>query len=382
MSIMKLGMATFLATLVAACSSVTTVSRGTPVDRPAVAPRTIQVAFHDVPYRTEKNLRIGYTLTTWEYEKENLELQKIVVLDPETRVVLLILDKVNLPLIYKDPLVGPPYFVWDRLHAYYLSLQLPIPLEQTPPKTVSHRFIFKETKTLKEVTVEGGTFSPRTGETPVVISSPLKGKNLAYINQSTISYNFNVLLFTGGEILSTGRYALDALRFSDDLEKYFQGDSKVNSSYFMYGATLHAVADGVVVALQDGLPENSGDARDLTFTTAQELPGNYVVLDIGGGRYATYAHCIPRTFRVRIGDRVREGDPIALVGNSGNSTAPHLRFQITDGPDLFTSRGLPFVLKDYTKKGTFSRSTGKGEVLPPQRVTGAMMEETTIFDVN
>ena len=82
----------FLAAFISACGSDNSSSQN------------IYVAFHDVPYRTEKFLRIGYTLKTWEYEKDRLELQKIIVPDDDTKAELLVIEKENLPKIYKDPL--------------------------------------------------------------------------------------------------------------------------------------------------------------------------------------------------------------------------------------------------------------------------------------
>ncbi|MHB8907653.1 MAG: M23 family metallopeptidase [Syntrophales bacterium] len=356
----------FLAALIAACGSDNSSSPN------------IQVAFHDVPYPTEKYLRIGYTLKTWEYEKENLELQKIIVLDDNSRAELMVIGKEDLPKIYKDPLESSPYFVWDRLTNYYLSIQLPIPLGRTPPAAVSHRFIFKDTRNLSEVAIAGGAFSPRLKETPVVIASPLKGKNLVYFNQSNLGYHFYTLFPINGGIFRPERYAFDSLQMNDGLTAIFEGDPKVNASYFNYGSTLYAVADGVVVSVQDGLPENSGDARDVTFKTTLELAGNFLVLDIGGGRYAYYCHCIPHSFLVRAGDRVKEGDPIARLGNSGNSTGPHLHFQLTDGPGFFSSNGIPFVLKGYTKTGEVEEPP---VFVPPTSVTGSLMENTTAFRV-
>lgn len=107
---------------------------------------------------------------------------------------------------------------------------------------------------------------------------------------------------------------------------------------------------------------------------------------LGGGRYAFYAHCIPGSFLVKEGDRVKEGDPIALLGNSGNSNGPHLHFQITDGPDIFMSNGQPFVLKQYTKTGE-ARDWFTGDpniLLQPgqyENVSNAMMEVSTAFSV-
>jgi hypothetical protein len=347
------------------------------------SPEKIKIAFDDIPYKTEKNLRIGYTLQTWEYEKEGFELQQIKVLDKDSMEELCVIEKENLPKIYKDPISPDPYFTFDTLTNYYLSIQLPIPLGKTPPKAVFHRLLFKKIADSSEVTVEGAAFSPRASESPMVISSPLKGKNMVFLNQSNNGYHFCVLIFTGGVIFRPERYAFDMIEPSDDLAELTSGDPAKNTSYFHYGKTIYAVADGVVGRIQDGLPENSGNAQDITFSTSAELPGNYLMQDLGGGKYAFYGHCIPGSFLVKEGDRIKEGDPIARLGNSGNSSGPHLHFQITDGPDFFMSNGQPFVLKQYTKTGE-ADTEGSSIVLQPnqyQTFTNAMMEVSTVFRV-
>ena len=72
--------------------------------------------------------------------------------------------------------------------------------------------------------------------------------------------------------------------------------------------------------------------------------GNYVALDIGNGKYALYAHVQPGSLRVKVGDRVKRGQVLALLGNSGNSTEPHVHFQIADGPTFLSSEGLPYAI--------------------------------------
>lgn len=71
--------------------------------------------------------------------------------------------------------------------------------------------------------------------------------------------------------------------------------------------------------------------------------GNHLVLDLGNGTYAAYAHLQRGSLTVREGDRVRAGQPIARCGNSGNSSEPHLHFQLMDGPDPDAARGVPFT---------------------------------------
>ncbi|MYQ53360.1 MULTISPECIES: M23 family metallopeptidase [unclassified Streptomyces] len=123
-----------------------------------------------------------------------------------------------------------------------------------------------------------------------------------------------------------------------------------------FGAPLLAVADGTVVHASDGqrdhLSRNSGPAlaylmlieasvRDMA--GAHRIVGNHLVLDLGGGTYAMYAHLRRGSLRVRAGDTVRAGEQLARCGNSGNSTEPHVHFQLMDHPDLDVARGVPFT---------------------------------------
>ena len=60
-----------------------------------------------------------------------------------------------------------------------------------------------------------------------------------------------------------------------------------------------------------------------------------------GGTYALYAHLAPGSVAVSPGQRVRVGEVLGRVGHSGNSTAPHLHFQLMDSPDPWQARGIP-----------------------------------------
>ena len=331
----------------------------------------IEVVLNDIPYSTEKNLLIGYMLSTWEFEREGLTLDKIVVLHDDTSAVLQTIEKASLPKIYKGDLGNVLGYQFDTLTRYFISLRLSVPLGQAVPRAIRHRLVFSNGRT-----VEGGVLSPRTGESPLMIASPVRGSRQVFMNQSTMAYHFDAMFLFHGGIYTSERYAFDSVQFNAALTDFSAGDPKVNASYFNYGSALYAVADGTVVQVENNLPENHGDARDVVFKSLLEYAGNYVMLDIGSGRHACYAHCVPGSVTVRPGDRVHKGDVIARLGNSGNSTGPHLHFQICDGPDFFWSRGVPFVIEAYTKVGE-----AFGSVMPRQYVTNSMMEETTVIDI-
>ena len=113
-----------------------------------------------------------------------------------------------------------------------------------------------------------------------------------------------------------------------------------------------AVADAVVVATKDGIPENvPGPTSRAVPITLETVGGNHVILDLGGGRFAFYAHLQPGSLRVKTGDKVRRGQVVGLVGNSGNSTEPHLHFHISDSNSPLGSEGLPYALHSFEVQG-------------------------------
>ena len=82
----------------------------------------------------------------------------------------------------------------------------------------------------------------------------------------------------------------------------------------------HAAAPGKVVEVRDDLPDTlPGSPREVS---ADMAAGNHVIVDIGDGRYAMYAHMIPRSIVVRVGQHVARGELLGRLGSSGNSDAP------------------------------------------------------------
>jgi murein DD-endopeptidase MepM/ murein hydrolase activator NlpD len=79
--------------------------------------------------------------------------------------------------------------------------------------------------------------------------------------------------------------------------------------------------------------------------------GNSVVLSLGHGHYAVYGHLQTGSVRVKAGQRVRAGQVLGRVGNTGPSGAPHLHFHVADGPLPLAAEGVPFVFKRFTLDG-------------------------------
>ena len=125
-----------------------------------------------------------------------------------------------------------------------------------------------------------------------------------------------------------------------------QNDGSKNSDYYAYGQDILAPADGTVVTVVDGVPENPPGVTDIYYRF-----GNAITLSIGNGEYAVLGHLLPGSAKVRVGDRVSRGQVIARCGNSGNSTAPHLHFQLSDSPTLSLAASLPAQFVRVVRQG-------------------------------
>ena len=88
--------------------------------------------------------------------------------------------------------------------------------------------------------------------------------------------------------------------------------------------------------------------------TVENVDGNHVVIDIGSGAYAFYAHLIKGSVLVKEGDKVRKGQVLAKLGNTGNANASHLHFHLMNGPSVLGSSGIPYVIDAFDYQGQIS----------------------------
>ena len=147
-------------------------------------------------------------------------------------------------------------------------------------------------------------------------------------------------------VIRSQRHAVDWVMVGAN-GKTFRGDGKKNEDYLAYGQDALAAADGVVAVVVDGIPENARPGeRDAYF-----VPGNHVVIDLGNNEYAMYMHLIPGSIPVKVGQKVKSGDKVGRVGNSGNTTEPHLHFQIADKARLADCASLPAKYTDAVLDG-------------------------------
>ncbi|HWM01845.1 MAG TPA: M23 family metallopeptidase, partial [Actinophytocola sp.] len=183
---------------------------------------------------------------------------------------------------------------------------------------------------------------------PVVITPPLRGPGWLTANSCCDAFSTHRAGRTpigGGRFVKPETFAVDWIQLRG--EQPFTGDGSTPEQWFGHGAGVVAAADGTVVAVRDGLPEQPPNALPAGIDPT-ETTGNQVIVQVRPDTWALYAHLQPGSIAVAAGDQVVAGQTLAMVGNSGNSIAPHLHFGLLDGPDPGTANSLPFVLDHYT----------------------------------
>ncbi|MEO8907541.1 MAG: M23 family metallopeptidase [Microbacteriaceae bacterium] len=200
----------------------------------------------------------------------------------------------------------------------------------------------------------GGALTVST-ETPVVIGPPLAGKNWFANNgleSEALNAHSDVVIPVGGRVNSAETFAIDFLRIDPTSMKSYRGDPALNASYLAFDQPLIAVANAKVVKVVSDQP----DVPPMVLTeieTVDVATGNSIVLDLGNGVYALYAHLKQGSAEVKVGDTVKKGQEIGRLGNSGNTSQAHLHFQLQRGP-LLSSDNVAWVIDRFTATGGLS----------------------------
>jgi len=149
-------------------------------------------------------------------------------------------------------------------------------------------------------------------------------------------------LLHGGS--ASQKYAYDFI-VVDDEGKSYNGNKRDVQSYHCYSKDIVAIADGVVVTVRKNAKDSFVDGLN-AYCDSIDLRGNYIVIKHFDNEYSTVAHLMPGSVSVNIGDSVKQGEVIAKCGNSGNSSEPHIHFQLQTGKSFFLSAGLPIAFSN------------------------------------
>lgn len=193
---------------------------------------------------------------------------------------------------------------------------------------------------VKELKVE-----PAVVQSTLPIALPFKGEWLVFWGGDTAALNHHF----GNP---SQRRAADLVKV-DPEGKDRKGDGKKNSDYLCFGAEILAVADGTVVTASDGVHDNEPGVMN-----PYAAAGNTVILAHVGGVHSLYGHLQNHSVKVKEGAKVKRGTVLGLCGSSGQSSQPHLHFQLQDGPLMESSWGIESVFPEVrlTRDGKTSKA--------------------------
>lgn len=271
-------------------------------------------------------------------------------------------------------------------HSGYILMDVTLPKSSVVPGLIRHRIVTtRQSRAAAGDDHQGAAALPsgfETGATFIAaethvdrnptfaIAPPLRGPGWLAGNGCCDEINPHraAVIAINGSLFVPERFAIDFVQL-DHENRPFSGPPDRLSSYAYFGVPVYSVADGIVLEAKDGAAEETPGALPAR-KTLETLAGNHVVVDIGDGHFVVYAHLQEHSLRVKPGDRVRRGDVLGLLGNTGNSSNPHLHFHIMDGPSALASNGLPFVIINFTSQGVVSALDsvfeGKPAVIDPK----------------
>jgi hypothetical protein len=327
-------------------------------------------------YGSDEQRHLVYELRLSNPTPATIKLTKVDVVDAETGKTLLEAGPAA---------IGKRFSIGGRRGAEATSLSVgqfgvlflhvPLAASASVLRSIAHR--------ISGIAIQQGRpdtpFTLTIGETPVVDANPvLLGPPL--IGQGYLAgdgccdtiRHVRALLPLNGRFALAQRFAIDWEQI-DEQNRLVHGDRSKVGNYTIFGKDVIAVADGTVVATRNDLPEQPpGKLPDNL--PIDQADGNFVVLDIGNGAFALYAHMQPGSVKVAAGSKVKVGDLLGKVGNTGNTSAPHLHFHVMDGPSPLQSNGIPYIINHFAvtaidKAGTAdfdkAESTGSPLTLTP-----------------
>ena len=122
--------------------------------------------------------------------------------------------------------------------------------------------------------------------------------------------------------------------------------------YETFGQSLYSPVDGVIIAVENSLPD-----QKIGETDRENLAGNHIIIKTDSDIFLLMAHLQNNSVLVAEGDRVHIGQEIAKIGNSGNTSQPHLHIHALD-PD---NRPVPLSFKINDQKPRFFK---RNDILP------------------
>jgi hypothetical protein len=179
---------------------------------------------------------------------------------------------------------------------------------------------------------------------------PFKGEWTVFWGGDTKELNYHV-------VDQAQKNAFDLL-ITDEKGNSYKTIGQTNDDYYVFGKEIIAPAAGEVVLVVEGIKDNTPGEMNPIY-----VPGNTVIIKTANDEYLFFAHFKQHSIKVKQGQQVKQGELLGLCGNSGNSTEPHLHFQIQNVENMNKATGVKSYFDNILVNGELKNdySPIKGE---------------------
>ncbi len=286
---------------------------------PLIQSIDIVVPISPIPVMIAGKEHLGYELHITNFRNFDIALTHLEILNADSRTQLgdfrdselnRMLGRPGVPDLKDKQVLGPGMravvFLW-------------LPLNGTVPSRLHHRIEFDLVQSSGREHGVVDFVSDVRKDAPVVLHPPLKGEPWVALYDPQMERGHRTSIYTlNGRARIPARFAIDWIRLNNDAT-HAQGDDSKILNWYGYSAEVLAVADAIVTEAKDDIAEDA--ALSTARVALENASGNYIALDLGNGRYAFYEHLKHGSIKVKQGEKVKSGQVIALLGNSGSSSA-------------------------------------------------------------
>ena len=168
----------------------------------------------------------------------------------------------------------------------------------------------------------------------------------------TLPFKGTWLVSNGGRTPETNNHIRPADKgpqnqlYAYDFRIQNTGKEKILEDYPVFGKEVLAPGDGTIIQVINGAIDVNIGERDRSVGV-----GNAVIIDHQNGEYSLLCHFKHDSIKVKVGDKDKQGEVLGLCGNTGNTTQPHIHFNLQDGPLMHTAKALPAQFKKIVVDG-------------------------------
>ncbi len=325
---------------------------------PQVQSLDIQVPVPPTPVRIAGRNLLAYELHITSFRPVDVALLAVNVVDAHSGASVAELREADLVAR-----IGRPGLPFDKPDKQVLApgtravifFWLPVADEARMPGRLRHRVEYDLVRpTGRERIVMEGAALDVQAQLALVLGAPLRGGPWVALYDPNMMGGHRTSFYTmDGRARIPARYAIDFVRLGEDASRA-RGDAAQIANWHGYGAEVLAVADAVVAAAADDMTETPTLGTSSGPLPLENHSGNYITLELGAGRYAFYEHLKHGSVRVKAGERVKRGQVIGLLGNSGSSSSgPHLHFHVSDANAALAAEGQPYTFERFSVAGGY-----------------------------